>query len=232
MLFQNWNNEISKLLKKKRKPWKKNFILSSLVIAFLLTLFIQIIMIGSISCANEPNQKVQSKANLSKDNGILYSKQYQNLNYLYSILIPQGCSCLGSSAPNPNHGCIIYLSNNPETNIYVDGSYNSADFISPGDYLWKIFIDKIFQEKMEITVLIRVSTTLGGLEAERIAFKYKQKSNNETVITDVVAAFREEKGDSEMIYTACLKTRPDRYQKDKELFENVLDSWKNLPCHK
>jgi hypothetical protein len=70
-----------------------------------------------------------------KEKYLLLKGRYYNYDYGYSVLIPAGLTGFRAAAPAPNHGFGITLSEKPESSVWVDASYNAAD--------WKSFDDAI-----------------------------------------------------------------------------------------
>src|SRR5262245_58349913 len=157
---------------------------------------------------------------------VVHRGQYRNPNYLYSFTIPKSMICLSDPAPAPHHGCGIGLSEHPRAYIWADGSYNALDRASPGDALRDTF-DSLMKEGMEIVVLERRTTSLGGLPAEQLIVRYKQGDKKESTVKAIVMALRNVKKWGEMIYTLGLISTPFRFEQDKAVFESILASWKN-----
>jgi len=108
----------------------------------------------------------------------------------------------------------------------VDGSYNSIDSVSPADAFLRWHVDALFSDGSLISVLRRFPTTLGGVAAERVVFTHSQ-GNEERVLEDVVIAIRTAAAHGEIVYTVKLVSAPERYEKDKQILETILSSWRN-----
>lgn len=157
---------------------------------------------------------------------VIHRGPYRNPNYLYSFMIPEGLICLSDPAPAPHHGCGIHLSEHPRAYIWADGSYNALDRVSPDDALMDKFVS-LMKEGMEIVVLGRSATSLGGLPAARLVVRYKHRYEKESTVKAIVIAFRKVERYGEMIYTLGLISPAFRFEKDKAVFETILASWKN-----
>jgi len=157
---------------------------------------------------------------------VVHRGQYRNPNYLYSFMIPEGMICLSAPAPSPHHGCGIDLSEHPRAYIWADGSYNALDRVSPDDALMDKFVS-LMKEGMEIIVLERSATSLGGLPAERLVVRYKHRDEKESTVKAIVIALKNVKERGDMIYTLGLISSPFRFEQDKAVFESILASWKN-----
>jgi len=157
---------------------------------------------------------------------VVHRGRYRNPNYLYSFTIPEGLVCLSDPAPAPHHGCGIDLSEHPRAYIWADGSYNALDRVSPDDALRDAF-DSLMKEGMEIVVLERRATPLGGLPAERLVVRYKHRDEKESTVKAIVMALRNVQKWGDMIYTLGLISPPFRFEQDKAVFEAILASWKN-----
>jgi hypothetical protein len=156
-----------------------------------------------------------------KDEGI-----YRNPNYLYSIVVPPGMVCLSDPPPVPHHGCEIKLSEEPLAHLWVDGSYNTLERVSPRDAL-RDECGELLQEGTEVVVLKRASTLLGDLPAERLTVRYRKVGEIEAMVKDVVVALREVKDYGEMIYTIGLISPEEHFAQNDKIFESILQSWTN-----
>lgn len=156
---------------------------------------------------------------------VMYGTKYTNQDYLYSIIIPEGLDVIYSPPPSPNHGFRVNLSSSHDDYIVVDGSYNSADYLSPSDYINRSYILPIAKNGVGITYIRSRSSVLGGLPAQRTSFKYNPAGDNKWVVMDVIAAFRKPAHDTEMIYTIALTSSPATCGRNRKVFEMMLSSW-------
>ncbi|GAK50177.1 hypothetical protein U14_01404 [Candidatus Moduliflexus flocculans] len=202
-------------------------ILTFFLTACVLNSCFNIGILSSMVDAAEINDRHRHDKKQTSEMTVEYTERYQNPNYFYSIEIPSGYVCMGDPAPNPNHGCRINLSStDEETYLYVDGSYNTTEFIEPFDDMMGIHLGSLFTEGMKIFVLKRDSILLDGVSAEHIVVSYGSDESKEMIVEDITVAFR-----SEIIYTIKLKTTHSRYETDKEFLKKILMSWKNEISH-
>ena len=171
-------------------------------------------------------QEVEASDHDTRYNDVEYKGRYSNVNYLFSFMIPEGFTCFGNPAPNPNHGCGVRLSENPKRYVWTDGSYNAVD--EPSISSWLDWLIEHRQEKgSEWSILERKPCLLGGLEAERAVFTYKSKNQKEAIIEDIIVAFRTVEGYGEIVYTVGLISSASHYKNDKALLEQIISSWTN-----
>ncbi len=161
----------------------------------------------------------------NSDNEITYKNRYQNMNYLYSIIIPDCLSCIGDPPPSPNHGCNIYLSDNHESYIWITANYNSVNRLSTSEELL-CGMDNLVKNGMKITVLQRINFNFSKLQWERLAVSFRKGNNKKTIVEDTAVSFRSVDGYGDIIYTVGLVTYRSRYESDKKIFESILKSWK------
>lgn len=154
---------------------------------------------------------------------------YANPNYLYSVVLPEGLHAISDAPPSPNHGIRIILSDNGDDYIIVDGSYNSAYYLSPSDYIDRLYLLTLTKRGAKITNVKRHSCVLGGLPGRRVSFKYILSGDRKWAVIDIAVAFRKLPHDTEMIYSLTLSSSPAMYETDKAVFEMILSSWTCIP---
>ncbi len=162
-------------------------------------------------------------------NVIISNSIYTNQDYLYSVMIPEGIQVTSNSPPSPNHGFRATFTSNHDDFIVIDGSYNSADYLSPSDYINRSYILPITTSGAKITDIKLNPSVLGGLPAQRMSLKYNPAGDNKVVVMDIIAAFRQPAHDTEMIYTLALTSSPATYDGNREVFEMMLSSWTCAP---
>ena len=163
----------------------------------------------------------------------VYRGQYANYEYGYIVLIPKGFMGISDPSPQPQHGFRIMLSKEPKAFIWVDGSYNAL--------LWKSLdeavnyrLDNLKKEGTEFELLKRELTTLESLPAMRVTAQYRSHTSHEIMIEDLLIAIRSERvkneeDEIEIVYTVGLRTLEKRYSMDKEVLEQVVNSWSAKP---
>jgi hypothetical protein len=122
----------------------------------------------------------------------------------------------------------MQLSQEPTAYLWVDGSYNTLDRVSPRDVL-RDHYEGLLQEGTTVVVLKRASILLGNLPAERLTVRYQKAGDTEATVKDVVVTLREVKGYGDMIYTIGLISPESRFANDDKIFESILQSWMNEP---
>ena len=154
-----------------------------------------------------------------------YQGRYLNEVYGYSIEIPKGLRGEGVSPPAPNHGVTIILSEQPEARIWTDGSFNSLFWSS----LDEAVADRIEGNRnvvSQVEVIKRSNTRLHDLNAVHLTLRHKDRGASEFVVEDVVLALRDTKDEVGIVYSISLTTVESRYNRDKEVFDEIVRSWR------
>src|SRR3954471_20527913 len=69
----------------------------------------------------------------AQNNGVPVRGLYCNYDYAYSVVVPQGITAFRDPPPLPNHGIGIDISKSQQSYIWVDASYNAAEWSSFAD---------------------------------------------------------------------------------------------------
>jgi len=152
--------------------------------------------------------------------------KYYNYGYAYSVIVPTGLTGVRSPAPLPNHGFGISLSNRPKSYVWVDGSYNAIE--------WKTFDEAISSHigfvkedgGADVQLINKSLTILASLRAVRFIIQYKAKDSNETMVQEVVLAFRKNSRDANMTYEIGLVAPESRYEQDRKVLVQMQRTWK------
>lgn len=166
-----------------------------------------------------------SGVNGSSGGQTTFQERYVNEGYGYSIEIPKGLIGKGSSPPAPNHGVSIVLSEQPEARIWTDGSFNSQ-FWSTLDEAATAHVEGGMNGVSQAEVIERSDTRLNDLPATRITLRRKDRGSSEAVIEDVILALRSTKDEVGLVYSIGLTSTQSRYNQDKEVFDQVVQSWR------
>lgn len=158
--------------------------------------------------------------------------RYINRVYGYSVQVPEGYTGYSSPPPAPDHGLIIIpsgegiLPDAAATYISTDGSYNAA-FHTSADEIVDERIGWRKEKAKDLTIIKRDSIQLGKLPAEYISMRFKD-DHGRVFIEDLTVALREIEGEVGIFYTIGLSTTEDRYNQDKTIYDQVLESWKAI----
>ena len=179
--------------------------------------------------AKELSQK--DLAQLAIDSGEKEVKGlYSNYEYGFSVKIPDGLIGIRNPSPYPQHGFSIPLSNQPEAQISVDGSFNAAMYASLSEAA-ENDLKYLRDDSGEVELLSRESVKLQNLNAMRISAKYRNKTNSTMMIQDLIIAIRKNRtpDEPEVIYTLRLRTPESRYDADKDILTKLVSSWRLMP---
>jgi hypothetical protein len=155
---------------------------------------------------------------------------YYNYDYGYSVVIPKRLTGFRASAPAPNHGFGIKLSADPESTLWVDASYNAAEWKSLDEAI-KYYMDRIKDEGATRAAIIRrTPSRFGKLPGRRFVISYNASDSRE-MVKEIVLAMRQAQKEGAVVYMIELTSPADRYNKDKRVIRELLKSWrlKRLP---
>ena len=161
----------------------------------------------------------------------VYTGRYRNRYYGFSIIIPaglkgywnsarcakadEGCVCM------TDHGRIIPLAEGAQIEAYT--GYQMDPEWSVSDYEKDEIAGLKKREGVEqVTVLSSRVIRLGNLKARRFVVQYVEKGKQ--VIAERVMALHKD-----VAYQLILHTLPERYEKDRRKFEQVIASWRLVP---
>ena len=147
---------------------------------------------------------------------------YHNVQYAYSIRIPQGMKIKTNPPPSPQHGFAILISNSPNRTIWVNADYNVLDWESlseAGDFHIEDLQDKhgpIVEEK-------RYPSKLASLPAMILLTRQEGRDMAEPMISECVIALRKGKrtGESGIVYEISMETTEQYYSADHLIFETL-----------
>jgi hypothetical protein len=161
----------------------------------------------------------------------VYTGQYRNQYYGFSIVIPaglkgywnsprcakaeEGCVCM------TDHGRIIPLAGDAQIEAYtghqMEPEWSVSDYEKD-----EIASLKKREGVRQVKVLSSKGVRLGSLRARRFVVQFGEKGKQ--IISDrVVALHRGVK------YDLILHTLVNRYEKDRRQFEQVIASWRLIP---
>jgi hypothetical protein len=176
-----------------------------------------------------------TNADENEEESAVFDKgHYANYVYGYSIKIPDGMVGLGSPPPAPQHGFGIDLDNPrstewihgpefPKSYVYVDGSYNSIEWKRPDEAV-NSHLRFLREQGRNVRLQRRVEMLLGGLTALRVVALYEQ--DGVEMMSDETVAFRvENDGEVSAVYSISLSTPRSKYERDRPVLEELLQSW-------
>lgn len=182
------------------------------------------------SDAHGSSNERAKRANEGSDENTKYQQKYTNEEYGYSVEVPKELTSVASPPPAPNHGVKIVLPQHADNQngayIWTDGSYNVGELRSSRQAVNEI-IESRRGDAENFSVNATTQPRLQDLEATRVVLQYRNKNSKETVIEDITSAIREGQGEG-VIYTVGLVTEETRYERDKQILEQVLKSWRAM----
>lgn len=155
---------------------------------------------------------------------------YANDFFGFSVVIPADrVACPNSPMGMPEHGLVVELSSDWQSNIEAYGGYNSAAYVSLHDVsegIWDL-LDEDLAEK-SVTKISESLTQLGDLPAIRVVLRFTSGENKTPMIQDEIAALRPVIQGIPLpshFYRLTLTTTQDRYSSDLPVFEKMQKSW-------
>lgn len=195
-------------------------------------LFVNISTSSANTNSGSINKPVRTKAQ-SKPTRIAHWTPYVNHVFGFSIKIPANLTT--DTFPHPaiqQHGVTINLSGSSEDDessavITAEANYNALMWESLDEAVNQE-IEWISKDVTEFVVLRRESASLGKLPATLITIRYKERGSGGIFIKDKVTALRTVKGQDGfyVVYTVQLITPELRYEEDKQVFTQIVQSWK------
>jgi hypothetical protein len=155
---------------------------------------------------------------------------YSNYDYAFAVQLPSNLAGYGSDPPNPNHGCGVPLDAKGQAYMWVDGSYNAAEWRSLEEAV-DVHIGYLKGDSQAPVVeLMRKKTKLAGLPAIRSVARHKDR-NGTVMLEEFVMAMRRNRTahDVEIVYTVGLSTPEVRIKQDRALFNKLWRSFALCP---
>ncbi len=129
--------------------------------------------------------------------------RYTNIDYGFSVVIPDGLVGENAPAPAPNHGFGIRWSTG--STLWVDASYEVVPY-----------------------ELGRFNARLGKLKASRGS--WSERKNGAEVFHEGIAARGFDRG-SPIIYNIQVETTPEHRAEAERAFSGIVKSFRTLPVH-
>ncbi|MBD0369931.1 MAG: hypothetical protein ICV60_03690 [Pyrinomonadaceae bacterium] len=161
----------------------------------------------------------------------IHKGKYDNYEYGYSVVIPEGLQGISSPPPMPQHGFYIDLfatgvSDNPRITVFA--MYNIFSWSSLDDAV-KASIDSFKKDKIEFVILEQSLTKLDNVPAVRLVTRHEDLKSGESVIAAEIMALRKDRSGTEVVYQLILRASDSRYDECKIVLEQIRRSWKSIP---
>ncbi len=165
-----------------------------------------------------------SKCEETTSTTLVAGKIYSNADYGYSLVIPNSAVGCESSPPSPNHGLKI-VPGNSSAALWVDGSYNAAEYKSAHEALAKD-IDYIRSDHPTARVIkIRFAkATIGHLPAWEAIVTLRDGTAQQIKEMRVVAIRPDSNGiETGIVYTIGLTASATNFASAKSYADKLLD---------
>jgi hypothetical protein len=153
---------------------------------------------------------------------------YRNREYGYLIQVPHEYRGSSAPPPAPQHGLRIDLSGSGENFIWVDGSYNAAEY-KTASQVAEISMETIRNQGGDIQEVSKSESRLGALSAACITVHYRIRSSGETRVNVSIVALRSLGNENErtgIVYSIGLSCSEQQYKQEIDLFNDVVKSWR------
>lgn len=152
---------------------------------------------------------------------------FSNEEYGYTVTIPKGIVAVSPPSPYPQHGFRVPLLDQPESQIWVEGAYNSAMYLSSRNAVEQD-LTYLQEETKGVEITKSEQTSVQKMDATRVVARYKSEPDKTTMIQDVLMALRRstDPDEPEVIYTIRLRTPESRYSSDRKIVDALIATLK------
>jgi hypothetical protein len=151
---------------------------------------------------------------------------YENKEYAYSVLVPQGYSGLRAVAPAPSHGFVLELCKNVSNcTLAVDGSYNTTE-ASSLDEIARASVAGLGRASSQF---VEVPVQHGGLAGLRYTAAYFSRKNGSMRRQTGWVALQHRVGGLSIIYSIILDTPVEQHNDYTNIFDSVLGTFLTMP---
>lgn len=158
--------------------------------------------------------------------------RYVNNDYGYSMMIPDGLHGLSSPASSFRHELLIKLPAESPIQLSAHSAHMYATRQSFNQLANQI-LGELRTSSSDLLILLRYREQLGTSPAMRLVVSYTDTNTHQTIVEERIIA-RRACGDSnapEIMYELTLRTRRERYDQDRRLFETLIASWREQPIN-
>jgi hypothetical protein len=144
---------------------------------------------------------------------------YRNIDYGFSVTLPNGVQGTMSAAPAPNHGFIVSVPGTVGATVSVTAYYNAT--LSSG--LRDAAAEFVAPVPLEDPRLKRARAQLGGLTALRLVFTQGGAAESKR---EVIMALRKQKGPVGILYTLELTASPNDFERARAVLSALQASFR------
>jgi hypothetical protein len=180
-----------------------------------------------VSAINTPCYSRPSKHQV----GVMFQGEYRNrAGYAYHVVVPPGITAYKTAPPAPAHGFGIDLDSDFDSRIWVDGSYDVADYPPLPPFKKKSILDGL-QGRYNLVGRPKVeSWPLSSLKASKLQFHYRDPKTGLERVYECVSAKRSGgPGETGIVYDIGLDTTAARYAEDQKIFKMIIESFEIDP---
>jgi hypothetical protein len=169
---------------------------------------------------------------------LVWHGRYKNCDSGYLLNLPAGVLAHGSRPPSPNHGILISTENpgtttevTPEAPRLID-VYDTTDASGLGSakaYLEHYELNAA-KTSEKITILEKKDTQFRGSPAVYVHFR--KTGSGSTAEVEELVVYRNQKEIGPLFYVALLRTTPEAYRHDHQLFAQIKDGLQFIPVPK
>jgi len=155
-----------------------------------------------------------------------------NTGWGFGLQVPDGLAGCNLEM----HDTIIPLGSRREDRlITTSGYYNAGCSSTVAEWVDSLVnVDPNDPQRSDVRIIRRQMTRLGGQDAERVVYRYRDKGSNREMTEDVVTAFSRKQQSAnfcekaaESVFSLTLTTPTVSYRQDLRVFERVIKSCKS-----
>ena len=189
---------------------------------------IGVVIIGISSYANAQGHSKTSQNWQLTTHETIWTARYDNCEYGYFSLLPEGVVAHAEHPPNPHHGFLINSADlgskdfmsayDSNRFVWVNAKYNATDAFTLAD-ISDFEIDVAKADKKNPTLVERHRSKLQSVPATRFRIAYASMEGQ--MAQEEIVALR-----SGIIYTLGLRTPVEHYAQDREKMEQALSGFR------
>jgi hypothetical protein len=150
--------------------------------------------------------------------------RYFNYASWYSVRLPKGLVGYDGRDQSHHNGFAIGIGKSPQSVVFVSGDPNSVEYKSPREKA-VAFREFLQQEGKKIESETISNSRLGPLKAARLVVVYTCPGSTERRMYSSITALRNDKS---VLYEISLYSRANRYESDRAVMDQLIESWKTL----
>lgn len=155
-----------------------------------------------------------------------YRGEYVNRAYEYAVMLPEGLTAYDGRDQANHEGFGLALGEPPQSFIFVRGEHNSLEYETPRDAATQM-AEWMREEGKQVESATVSDTRLGELDAALLEVSYACPGSSDRHRRSSLMALGP---DRRFLYTVELYSPAARYESDRAVLDEIINSWKTLPA--